>query len=320
MRTFSILFLFLLFGVVAPTHAQFNTNEFGAPASGIDLQPTHPRPGEEVTATLNDYQSSLNTSITWLFDGKVIEEAANKRQTSFIAGENGSQQIIQVVLTDGIGGKRTINSVITPMYLDIILEPQTHVPDFYLGRALPSYGSIVNATALVSEATSQNNNYIYTWQFGNQVLEGGPIRGRNQVSFTIPRDPKTILSVQVSRPDGTVVANRSIFVVQQEPELYFYEVSSLFGVKTTASINSYALIGPSAVLRAEPYFLDSRVYNNPGISEWEVDGRATSGLSGNPYEATIQRTRPTGQASLNFHVRSLEQVLQGVEDGITINF
>ena len=73
-------------------------------------------------------------------------------------------------------------------------------------------------------------------------------------------------------------------------------------------------------LKAEPFNLDSRVYNNPDVSEWELNGQTTSNGGGNPYEVTIQRTGETGSANLNFHVRDTPQILQGAESNIRINF
>ena len=312
---------FLISTVAPPANAQFNPNTFSSPELTIELQPPYPRPGETVSASINDYRGGVyGASIAWVYGGQVIESANNKRQASFTAGPSGQTQVVQAVLTNADGTKEVLQVALTPTYLDIVIEPQTHVPDFYYGRALPSVGSIVNATALVGDSGTIDPNLIYTWRLNREVLEGGPIRGRNQVSFTMPRDFESTLSLQVTRPDGTVVASRAILLSLAQPELYFYEVSSLFGVKTITTGNAYTLIGPSAVLRAEPYYLDSRVYNNPGLSQWEVDGVTTSGFGGNPYEATVQRTKPTGQASLSYHVRSVEQVLQGVESEITINF
>jgi hypothetical protein len=73
------------------------------------------------------------------------------------------------------------------------------------------------------------------------------------------------------------------------------------------------------VLRAEPFYLSSEVFNTPSVIEWSVDGRKTKGSGGNPYQITIQSTGEAGQASVGFRVQSTTQFLQGAQGGITIS-
>ena len=84
--------------------------------------------------------------------------------------------------------------------------------------------------------------------------------------------------------------------------------------------DSLALVGNSATIQAEPYNLDLRVYNNPAIHEWEINGRSAGNVGSNPYEVTLQRVGIPGVSNLNFHVRDTEQILQGAQNGVQINF
>ena len=79
-------------------------------------------------------------------------------------------------------------------------------------------------------------------------------------------------------------------------------------------------IGNTMTIQAEPFFLDTRVYNDPDVAEWEINSLKTDNGARNPYEITLQRAVTAGQTNVNFHVRSLQEVLQGSEDSITINF
>lgn len=320
MRTLLFACFTLLFIATPPAaEAQFSTNSFISPEIGIELKPEFPRPGETVTATLNDYGgNTYGSTITWLFNGEVVSIAENQRQATFIAGATDNTQTIEVVLNRPSGGREVLSTTIKPVYLDVVIEPQTRVPNWYQGRALPSLESQVNATALIN-GSADATNYVYTWRVNQQVLEGGSLRGRNQVSFSTPRGDELVLFLQVTDLRGNTIARRAVLVPAVQPELHFYEVSTLFGASQRAITDRISLIGNSTTVRAEPYYLDTRTYNNPDVKEWELGGRDIA-TSGNPYEITLQRTGQVGSTELNFHVRSLQQILQGAEDSIAINF
>lgn len=317
------IFIFLLAGLgVNEALAQLNPTDITAPELAIDLSPEYPKPGEEVTATLNDYSGgAFGSTVTWVLDGQVIEAANNQRQAIITAGEAGSIQKIQVVLTKPQGLKKVLETSLRPIYLDIVIEPQTRVPNFYLGRSLPSIGSMVNATALLSDQSGfRNPDLVYTWSLNQQVLENGPIRGRNQVSFETPRGSDMVLSLQVTEPGGAVLAKRSILLPSVYPKMDFYEVNSLFGINKKIISAPLIISGNSAVVHAEPYYLDSRIYNNPAIHDWKINGIKSGNTGSNPYEVTLQRTGLGGLSSIQFQVRDTKQVLQGADGSIQVNF
>lgn len=317
----TVFYLTLLSLVATPAFAQFDTNSLSNPELTIEIQPEFPKPGEQITATLNDYAGgTYGSTVTWVLNGQELPDFKNQRKANITAGASGKQQILEVVLSKPEGGRRILSKTIKPVYLDVVIEPQTRVPDFYLGRALPSIGSIVNATALISGDGFKNTDLVYTWKINREVIEGGPIRGRNQVSFTTPMGNESILSVLITEPNGTVITSRAMILPAVEPEIRFYEVNSLFGISNKPITESLLLIGNSAIVQAEPYNLDSRVYNNPTIHEWKIDGITSGETGGNPYEVTLQRNGYLGVSSLQFHVRDTVQLLQGAKASMQINF
>ena len=321
MRIFLIAICLLLSFAAQPVSAQLDAQSLTNPQLLLELQPEFPRPGEEVTVTVNDYRGGVfGSSLTWLYNGEVIEGAENKRSAKVIAGAIGTQATVEVVLNKPGGGREVLSTTIRPVYLDVIVEPQTRVPNFYQGRSLPSIQSMVNVTALVNDGRFRND-LVYTWQVNRQVLEGGPLRAQNKVSFEMPMGNQAILSLQVSEPNGRVLARRSTFIPSVDPVIRFYEVSSLYGVNTRAITGEHTLVGNSTTLRAEPYYLDSRVYNDPDVAQWEVNNVASNNVGNNPYEVTIQKVGVPGSSNLNFHVRdTTRQILQGAEDSIRISF
>lgn len=318
MRMLIVLFFLLLFPSFS--YAQLDSSFLNESGSFLELQPEYPNPGDTVTVSLNDYQSnSYGATVTWYIDGTLRPELNNQRSVSLIASEVGQNTTIRAVLTEPSGQTEVASHTITPVYLDIIVEPQTHVPDFYAGRALPSLGSVVNLTALLNNGTMMGSDYVYTWRINDQVLDGGPVRGRNKISFATPQGSNLILSLQVTRLDGTIIAKRSLTVPSVSPEIVFYEVNSLYGLAQHSLGKDFFLTGNSATLRAEPYYLDSQVYNQPSLLEWTINNRTSDPSGNNPYEITLERTGYGGTADLGFHVRSTTQLLQGAKGNIKIS-
>jgi hypothetical protein len=238
------------------------------------------------------------------------------------AGAAGTSQTLTALLQTPNNQEQTVSVTINPIYLDLIVEPQTRVPDWYQGRALPSYSSQINATALLHNGTTflDPASVVYTWRIDRDPIEGGAIRGGNKVSFLTPRGRGPVLFVTAANIQGKTIASRAILLRTVLPEMLYYEKHSLYGQSTLPIKSAAALIGNVLTLQAEPFFLDTRVYNQPDIAQWEINSIATDNGASNPYEITLSRAGTNGRTMVNFHVRSLREVLQGVEASVTVNF
>jgi hypothetical protein len=313
--------LLLLLSPQAFSHAQIGAS-LVAESATIQTEPTHPAPNELVRASLDDYAlANLVSSITWRVDSQTVPGSENQRSIEIQSKAVGESTMIEATIGFAGGGSQVIRKTITPLYLDIIAEPQTRVPAFYAGRGLPSVGSLVTVTALLHGTTGNPNNYLYTWRVNNQVIEGGAVRGKNKVSVTVPIGRLFLLTVDISTPDGGVIMRRTIELPSVTPELYFYEANALYGTKNTAFTN-LNLIGDSVTVKAEPYHLDIRTYNNPGHLEWKLNNVRSTTPIGNPYEITFARgdVLSSGTTDASLHVRNLDDLMQGTEGGFKINF
>jgi hypothetical protein len=170
---FTILCLFVL-----PIHfslAQINLN-LGTGSLDIRLEPQYPNPGESVTATIDDYSlNNTGATITWFFDGLSAPAISNNRSIKFNAGEVGQTMVILARLTFPDGRIVESKKTIKPLYLDVIIEPQTFTPTFYKGRALPVRSSIVNINALLLDQNGpvDTSLYNYNWTLNNKSVYGG---------------------------------------------------------------------------------------------------------------------------------------------------
>jgi hypothetical protein len=314
-----LLFLFILFPT-ALTLAQEPNLMYGEQALTIDLEPAFPSPEETYTASLNDYSLPVQgAGVRWFIDGKLLEETKNQRTIDLTAPVAGKRTEIEMVLDLPSGGTVSAKRVVEPVYLDIIVEPQTRVPAFYRGRSLPSIGSQINATALVNGNQIKPEELLYTWRINNETIEGGTLRSQNSVSFTMPRGKFATLSLEVRRVQGgETLAKRLLDITNNTPLLHFYEKNILLGFSTKAVGDSLSLIGNELTVRAEPYYLDLNVFNRPDHLEWEIDNTPTANPGGNPYEVTLSRTSLGGSSIIGFHVRDLDQVLQGAQSSFRI--
>lgn len=302
MRALLVVTLFLIFPTL--TNAQsFGGNFFGTEPT-LTVEPSTPAPQQPFTATIADYTGS---EITWTYNGSPIPEATNLRTVSLVAGDLGSRNVLVATLK-GVNGAQTVSTTITPIYLDLIVEPQTHVPFFYTGRPLASAGSDVIATALINAKLV--GDYIYTWRVNNQVVGGGPTRGLAKASFTMPQDSTVTLSLTVTDINGQLVGRRAVNVPSVRPKLLFYEVNTLYGMSDRSIENTFALIGNSATVQAEPYYLSSAVFNTPSQIEWEINDTAVATPVGNPYAITLERSAESGRATISFRVLSTAELLQ----------
>ncbi len=312
-----VALVFLLFSPLF-VNAQFSG--FGVESElSIQSEPQYPSPGTQATLSLDDYSGgAFGAEIAWYLNDTFIPGSQNARSVVVQVGAAGKTDVVKAVLTTN-GISRVLTKNITPYYLDIIIEPQTHVPGFYKGRALPSIDSTVYATGFLSDgSTFKPRDLLYLWKINQTVIEGGPLRNRNTISFTMPRDSYSTLSLQVSTPTGEILAKRTIGIPTVSPQVHFYEVNALYGVESRSLKEDFNMIGESATIIAEPYYLDSNIFNYPSLLEWKINDELVSG-GNNPYTITLQKTGYPGAATLNFHVRSTTRLLQGGRQQLTVN-
>lgn len=321
MRFLLVLFLIFFSIPVGYSNAQLSTSIIGEGVR-IATEPQYPSPGETVTATLDDYSiNSSGASISWYFDGTEIQNARDKRMITFSADPNGRRTDIEVRLAFTNKPAQNAIHTIKPVYLDLIVEPQTYTPVFYQGRALPVHGSLVNLTALAHTETGMvaTANYSYNWQLNGNSIYGGPQKGNNRAQITIPYGLDSIVTVTVQDQSGTIITRRLVSVPSVPVQIEFYEVSTLYGLSHRAIGTTMNLIGNSSTIRAVPYYLDTRAVNSSLFSEWSINGRKNQTITNDPFEINLQRSG-VGGAQISFKIRNLAELIQGDEASFQVKF
>ena len=316
MRTILIAFILLFFPGIS--HGQlFNTSAVTTQPT-LSFTPTYPEPGQDVKVRIDNFYTVGNAAVSWFVGEDELVNERNNQSITITLPDSTDTTTITAAIESSQTGSRLLERTIRPLYVDIVFEPQTHVPQFYKGRALPSADSVVNATVLLFGTALAKNDLFYTWKVDGKNVENGIGRGKHSVSFKTTKSWETVVSVEVKNTNGVVVASKAVSLPNVKPALVFYETNPLYGV-VERPLSSFNLISNSATVLAEPYYLDSRVYNSPDVALWNLDGTDTIS-NGNPYEMTFERTGFNGVAKLGFTVRSLSSLLQIASDEINVTY
>lgn len=320
-RSLYTLAICILFLAASHTHAQIPGSN-ALSGSTLETSPAFPEPGEQVRITLNDYTLNTNGATTaWFIDGVELPESQNQRAITLTAGQLGSQTVITQITTLASGAKIPSVTTLTPVRIDMLIEADTIAPLFYKGRSIPAEGSNVRVTALpfTGDAVSPEA-FSYTWKVGGKVIAGGSRFGQNFVSFAADFGRNIPVSVDIYDPQGTLIASETTIVPLVKPELHFYEVNPLRGISERSIDENFIFIGDEIRVRAEPYYIDKSLLSQNPHLEWKLNNRSTTNPSADPQEITLRKEGDRGSFKLEFHIRNLQQLLQGVKDTVTISF
>lgn len=302
------------FFIVLPlfTHAQSVDN-------ALSVSPEYPEVGEIYTVKFSNYSSS-RSSIQWFING--VEDTLSKNKASItLQADTIDTTTVTARVTEQDGTKTETKRTISPNRVDLVINADTVVPAFYDGRTLPSSGSAIHARALVfTKANLPPGSYSYLWKVNDKTQLGGPVRGKNTFEFTPGFEEEILVSVDVLGNNGAIVAQESELVPIVKPELYFYEKNPLRGLSYNAILDEYVFIGNEATIRGEGYYMSRDLFGTDVLREWKIDGKTSGDSAGDPNEITIEKNGEGGTSKLSFHIRNLRQLLQGVEESISIKF
>lgn len=286
----------------------------------LELSPQYPQANQEYTIALKP--SGINAQlIRWFINGTEDFTSKNKNDIKHTAGDIGTQTIIKASVTLQDGSVVEAFRTIAANRVDLLIDAETLTPPFYKGKTLPSSGSEVKVTALVfTKERSPESSYSYLWKINGSVQNGGAVKGGNVLSFVPSFDTSTLISVNVLNTNGQVIASKSETLPIAEPELLFYEKNPLRGMSFVSMSNPYIFIGDEIQIRAEGYYMNTALAGSNILREWKINGTVVENDPQNPQEISLQKEGTSGGSQVSFHIRNLQQLLQGVQDSITIQY
>jgi hypothetical protein len=231
--TIASVVLFVLFFAVSPT---LTSAQIPSGQSTLKLDPSFPKPNSTVVVSLDAYtMDTTGATITWSVDGVEMQSARNSRSTSVLLGDVGKTVVVSATVRPLTGPSFTVTKKITPSAVDIIIETDTHIPPFYLGRALPSRNVTARIIAIpLVGGSASPEEFTYRWEHKGIVLLGGPVRGKYAIELPVSQYRGDILSVTVTDKNGDVVGGGVTYLDPVELELYFYEENPLRGLSERA--------------------------------------------------------------------------------------
>jgi hypothetical protein len=216
-------------------------------------------------------------------------------------------------------GTTLAQQVVNPVYIDIGIDPLTHIPQHYLGRAEITPGSTVLLTALTEEAVKHDpSTYTYTWEVNGKVIEGGAWKGNHQVQVPVPIGASTIkIKVSVSRPGIGKVGEETIEAPVRNTVTNFYRVSSLYGLLPQALENTYNLRDNAITIQAIPYFIGSEAMTG-GTIEWKLDNRPMQ--PDTPFVITLKPNQAQGRSTVTFRQYNQSNFSQQAQQTLQVTY
>jgi hypothetical protein len=165
-----------------------------------------------------------------------------------------------------------------------------------------------------------SGNLSYLWKINGTTQNGGALLGKNSITYTPNFENEISVSVDIINSQGAVIMNETVVIPVVKPELYFYELNPLRGLSTIAMRNPYIFVGQETTVRAEPYYVNSNLFDKNPHTEWLINGQKVETTSAEANEITLRKEGEQGSIELFFQIRNMQQLLQGVKDSITIRF
>lgn len=331
MKTFSynLVLLWVLFLVISLIFL------LPLPASGqaesitISKSPQFPAPHQTVVVSLTSRLVNINDKqTTWRQDGEIIKSGVGIKRVVVDVGAAGETTTVTLqTSTESEPVEKSIK--ITPRAVDMIWEAEnSYTPPFYRGKALhPGWGD-VRVTAIPhiyreNGSRINRNELVYTWEYNRLVY--GNDSGRGQSSFSVGAVPRqdNRVTVEIEKPNGDLVARKSVTLPIVDPELVLYQHDPLLGTILSTDLgNEYRLQdGNEVTVKAVPYFY---LTNTPTASNLEYDWKMNrQSVTPSKFKDVVTFRRPDGvdgQANVTLEVDDTSRLFPSVDTRLEIIF
>lgn len=257
-------------GVVSQANAQSLIDLPGSSPLSVNVTPEFPRPGQQVTITLESFGVDLQRSrIDWYVNGIKAQGGIASDRFDIIAGSSGTSQEVDIVVTTVTGSTVSKSVTIQSGDVEILWQSKSYTPPFYKGKALyPIQGDLVIVAMphLLQNGVELNpSDLVYSWKkngtvqqaesgYGKQTLRIGGGLGSKSISF----------EVTVSSRNSKAVGVASIEINTVNPQVLLYENNLSNGIMYNRALSdNIRLESPEIRLMASPYFFTTNELHSP---------------------------------------------------------
>lgn len=288
------------------------------------VSPKSPRAGETFRVEAKSFAfDRLRANFRWFRDAKLVASGVGLVEQEFAAGILGSAMNIRAVATSEEGLSYEANIAVFIADIDFIIHPLTYTPSFYRGAALATPGSEVEIVAIPhlfrSGVRILPQSLIYDWEVDRKPVQNQSGGGKNKLTLALPDigSGNYDISLKVSTLDGTISAEKSLFLKTFEPQLIFYETSPLTGMRPLALSAFFGRAGDTFSILAEPYFFALGHLKNAKTT-WNANG---VNLETPASTRLLEVSAPVGSESesvFNFIIEAPRTIFQRAEASLSV--
>ncbi|MBI2049004.1 MAG: hypothetical protein HYT29_01015 [Parcubacteria group bacterium] len=251
-----LLFAAIPFGVLGQALPGFGGN------ITLTVTPEFPRANDQVTVSARGFSVDLDRAeVSWYLNGKLEKKAVGGATFSFRAGALGKTSSLTILVDSPTQGTFRETLAVRPAEVDILWESRAYTPPFYKGKSLLPSSETVTLTAMPTLVAGNGRALdgaalVYSWEQDGRKLLSESGFGKRTATITGPLlFQESIISLEVSSLDKSLVARRTIVLAPVEPKIIFYEKHPLRGILYARALeNIFTLLKEEFVLRAEPFF------------------------------------------------------------------
>lgn len=295
----------------------------------FQITPKNPAPGDVVRVEAETFSFDIQRAVVvWQVNGVTVREGRGIREIQVEVGKLGEPVVIS--FNANLNGEVIDKEVrILPAVVDIILEPQTYVPEGYLGKALPVHESEIRIVAIPSLITEDGTRYaesdiIFTWRDGTQVQQSQSGPGRNV--FVVegpPRSREKEIRLDLETVDGVFQRSEIITILPQQPEVILYLINPLLGLQLDRALGgNIELPEEEVTISAEPYYFHGTSRGNVDVRyEWSLNRSQV--ISGNEDSGTLTLRRAgegRGRAQVLGEVFAPDEPLLTADGTVNVTF
>ncbi len=322
------LILIASFSIVSITLAQESVSN-SISSVNIEISPNNPRAGDSVVLTLSSSLLDLNSSrIVWYIDNVARKDTTSKSIT--IKTKSGGQKTtIRVVVETSDGIIKEATREISPVGVDLVIEPIAYTPPFYKGKPFFVAEGKVKIVAIpdiiINGSKKSSKDLTFKWLKDGYILGSNSGKGKNSIVINSTIPVKDInIGVQVLDSSGNILAENSKSIVKNDPKILFYENSPLYGILYNKAITGNYYLGTREELKiiAKPISFN---FSNDTPEEsnysWYVNGNYVA-PNGKTNELILRQTTTNlkGTASISLDVKDINKINQYASGAFNVEF
>lgn len=321
---FSLLCLLgIFFGFTEKIHAQTSADSIF-----VDMIPETPGALQNVTIKLKSYSYNiLGSKITWTVDGKIVLSEIGAIEYSFKTKEVGkATNIVITILTGGETIQKGIS--IQPQDVDMLWEaPDSYVPPFYKGKALPATEGQIRVVAFPIVKSSggtpvKTNDFIYKWSKDFSYIQNAS--GYNKQAFSLTssyfNDQETV-SVEIVGISQQYTAKKTIKIKPVAPKIIFYKKDPEWGVFYNKILGKDSSVTTGTTIIAAPYNFSPKNPSSPFLRyTWLINNKTVPKLKpSNELPLTVGSTSESSLAKIDISLENTSKLFQKVSHYLVVN-